>query len=258
MNEGKVGFLGPEFVMAAIAALMSDFAFVFLLALLIPIIGLIIALMIIMFHYFAGLILLFLIFPKLKHLLPKLVLILAVVLPLPLLAIGVVLAIVLQNRLIEFVVTQAAIQTIAVATGGAGEVLEVGAAAAEAGAVAAEAGVAAAEAGAVAAEAGVAAAEAGAVAETTEVAGAGVRATETAKPILQQPIEEGVLSPQEPAVQEEAPEKPGSEGKSELDEDAKLEKRKKAIGDYWEKTKREYEEGEEKKRREKEEKSDEL
>jgi len=252
-NEKKIDFLGPEFIMAVIAALMSDFAFLFLLALLIPAIGLVIVLMVIMFHYFAGLILLFLIFPKLKHLLPKLTLILAAILPLPFLAIGLVLAIILQNRLIEFVATQVAIQAIAVATAGAGEVLEVGAVAAKAGVAATEAEVAAAKAGAAIAEAraaraGAAAAGAGTGAKTAEAAG-------EVGPRLQQPIREGVPYPQEPMVPEEVPKK--TSGGEVPSEDAKLEERKKAISDYWEKIKGKSEEREEKKRREEEEESEE-
>ena len=126
MDEKKIDFLGPAFIMAVIAALMSDFAFLFLLALFIPIIGLIIALMVIMFHYFAGLIVLFLIFPKLKHLIPKGVFLLSIILPLPFLTVGIVLAIILQNRIIEFIVTQAALTAITVATGGAGAPLQAG------------------------------------------------------------------------------------------------------------------------------------
>ncbi len=138
MDEEKIDFLGPAFIMAAIAALMSDFAFIFLLALPIPIIGLVIALMVIMFHYFAGLIVLFFVFLKLKHLLPKLVLLLSIILPLPFLSIGMVLAIILQNRIIETIVTQAALTAVTVATGGAGAGLQAGVTAARAGAAAAK------------------------------------------------------------------------------------------------------------------------
>jgi hypothetical protein len=271
MDERKIDFLGPEFIMAVVAALMSDFASLFLLALLIPIIGLVIALMVIMFHYCAGFIILFLIFPKLKHLLPKLTFILALILPLPFLTIGLVVAIILQNRLIEAVVTHITIQAIAVATVGAGEVLEVGVVAAKAGAVAAEVAAKAVEAGAAATEAGVAAAKAGtAITEAagaaakagviaaeaeTEAAEAGAGAAEAAEEVglqLQQPIRGGIPYPQEPAVPKRVPEKT-----SVPSEDAKLEKRKKAISDYWEKIKGGFEEKEEKKRREKEEKSEE-
>ncbi len=130
MDEKKIDFLGPVFIMAAIAAIASDFAFIFLLALPIPVIGFTIALMILVFHYFAGLIVLFLIFPKLKHLIPKAVLLLSIILPLPFLTIGVVLAIILQNRIVEFIVAQAVPTAITIATGGAAAPLQIAATAA--------------------------------------------------------------------------------------------------------------------------------
>lgn len=138
MDEEKIDFLGPAFIMAVMAALMSDFAFIFLLALVIPVIGLVIASMVIMFHYFAGLIVLFFIFLKLKHLIPKGVLLLAIILPLPFLSVGMVLAIILQNRIIEFIVTQAALTALTVATGGVAAPIQAGVIAARVGATAAK------------------------------------------------------------------------------------------------------------------------
>lgn len=126
MGEGKIDFFGPAFIMAIIAALMSDFAFLFLLALLIPVIGLVIALMVFIFHYFAGTLLLFLIFPSLEHLIPKGVLLLSIILPLPFLTIGIVLAVILQNRAIEFIATQAVLTAVTAATGGAAAPLQAG------------------------------------------------------------------------------------------------------------------------------------
>lgn len=231
MDEEKIDFLGPAFIMAVIAALMSDFAFIFLLALPIPIIGFAIALIVIMFHYFAGLIVLFFVFLKLKHLMPKLVLLLSIILPLPFLSIGMVLAIILQNRIIEFVVTQVAIQAIAVATAGAGEILEAGAVA--------EAGAAAAEAGVTAARAGVETSEAGAEVAAETVGEIGPR--------LQQPIKKGVRSTQKPTAPEETPVEPLSDNAGlESDEDIKLSERKKAIGDKLDKIKEGFDDGEEK------------
>ncbi len=138
MDEEKIDFLGPAFIMAVLAALISDFAFIFLLALIIPIIGLVVASMVIMFHYFAGLIVLFFVFLKLKHFIPRGVLLLAMILPLPLLSVGMVLAIILQNRIIETIVTQAALTAVTVATGGAGAGVQAGVTAARAGAAAAK------------------------------------------------------------------------------------------------------------------------
>lgn len=148
-------FSNPGFVMAAIMAAASDFAFIFIIGLLIPGVGLVIAAGVGLFHYLAGAVVLGLTFHNLKHFIPKLILALAVLLPLPLLSIGLILAIIAQNRLVEFVITQTAIQAIAFATGGAGEVLEgvaVTGTVAEAGATAVEVGEAAVKAGEVAGE----------------------------------------------------------------------------------------------------------
>lgn len=138
MDERKIDFLGPAFIMAMIAASVSDFAFLFLFALIIPVIGFAIALMVVMLHYFTGLLLLFLIFPQLKHLIPKLTLILLIILPLPLLAIGMILAIIMQNRIIETIVTQAALTAITVLTEGTAAPLQVGVTAARAATTAAK------------------------------------------------------------------------------------------------------------------------
>jgi type IV secretory pathway TrbL component len=135
MNEKKIDFLGPLFIMAIISTLMSDITLVFgLLFILIPVLGIVLFAIILLFHYFVGLILLFLILPKLKHLIPKIILVLAILIPLPFLTLSVVIAIILQNRFVELIVTQAA---IAIATGGVGTVVSAGAAAARVGAIAA-------------------------------------------------------------------------------------------------------------------------
>ncbi len=140
MNEKKIDYLGPRFIMAIITSLISDASLLItILFLVIPLVGLMtipFLIMALLFHYFfAGTILLFAIYPKLKHLMPKIALILAILIPFPSLTVGVVLAIILQNRIIEFVITQAA---IAVATGGVGNVVSAGAVVAKAGATAAK------------------------------------------------------------------------------------------------------------------------
>lgn len=175
----KLDYLGPQFVFAAVAALMGDLVFLFAIGAFIPLIGLVILAGVLAAHYFFGLIVGALVIPKLKHFIPKLILGLAILLPLPTLLLGLILAVVAQNRLIELILTQVAIQAVAAVTGGAGEALEaaeVGAGAAEAGAAAVEAGTAAAEVGAEAAEVGAeavgTAAEAEAGAGAAEEAGA--------------------------------------------------------------------------------------
>ncbi len=126
--KAKLELSDPGFVMTLIIAGVSDFFLLpGLLALAIPGVGPIILFFAAMGHYLASFVVAFLIFPKLKHLLPKLILGLGMFLPAPLLSFAVLLAILAQNRLIEFVLTQVVIQGIALATGGAGEALEAGA-----------------------------------------------------------------------------------------------------------------------------------
>lgn len=128
-------------------------------------------------HWIAGIIILFVFWPRFKGWLPKLNFALCVIVPLPVLIIGIIQGIILSNKLIAFLAEQVAIQTVAIFTGGAGEALEAGALGAEA----AETGVAVAEAGgATAAEAGeigAAAAEAGEAGTAAgEMAGGGAAA----------------------------------------------------------------------------------
>ena len=242
MDEKKIGFLSPEFIMAAIIAVMSDFAFIFILALFIPVIGIAIALMIVVFHYFAGLFSLLLIFPKLKHLVPKLILLLSIILPWPFLCIGIVVAIILQNRFIEFIVTQVAIQTIAVATLGAGEVLEAGEIIAETGAEAAST-AAAAQTAATVIETEAAAVEIGA--ETIETGSNAAKIAGEAGPRFQEPVNGEVPTPKESISSEKAPEEPKPEDKFEFEENKKLENRKKEISNQWNKIKDRFEEKDE-------------
>ena len=168
-EEGKIDYLSPLTVFSFVLAFFGDIAFIFIIGALIPVIGLVILFGILAMHYFTGVLIGFIIVPKLQHLIPKLVLILAILLPLPPLLLGLISGILLQNNLIEQIAIQLAIVAAGAATGGAGAVAGETALAgggASAGAVAAETGAGAAAAGAettvAGAETGAAGAEAGA------------------------------------------------------------------------------------------------
>jgi len=127
-------FFDPLFVTAFVMAAARDFACLFLLGVAIPVVGQVIALVVLVIVGVVFLFFFFAIRPKLQHFAPKLILVAGAFIPLPLAAsLGLFLAIVAQNRLVELVLTQVAIQAVAVGTAGAGEVLE-GAALAERGA----------------------------------------------------------------------------------------------------------------------------
>lgn len=174
MNEkGKLDYLGPIVILSTILAVFGDFAFIFAIGALIPVIGLVILFGVLAMHYFTGIMLGFLIVPKLQHLISKIALVLAILLPLPTLLLGLFLAIILQNKFISELATQAAILGIGALTGGAGAVVgeaaETGAAAAEVTAAGAEMAAAGTETVAAGAEAG--AATGGRVAAGAEEAG---------------------------------------------------------------------------------------
>jgi hypothetical protein len=135
----------PLFVTGFILALGRDFACLFLLGAAIPVVGQVLAFYALAFVVVAELFFIFAIRPQLQHFAPKLILVGLGILPVPLAgSLALILAVAAQNRLVELVLTQAAIQAVAVATGGAGEALE-GAALAERGAAATEAVVGVAE-----------------------------------------------------------------------------------------------------------------
>ena len=183
MGKEKIDITSPEFVLAMVVSFMSDLGMVFgILALLIPIIGLPIIALALVFHYIGGFFVGFLMLHKTQGWLAKLALGAGILIPLPLLTIGIIAAIILSNKLIAFITEQAAIAAIAVATGGAGLALEGAAATGEVAAAGAEI---AATGGKIAAEGAKVAGAAAKVAEGGEAAaGAGaaeeVGATETA------------------------------------------------------------------------------
>jgi hypothetical protein len=126
--KDKIDITDVGFVTSFIIALIGDFAFILALGLFIPAVGLVFGTAFLFAHYFCGIVMGAFLFHKARGWLAKLVLVLAIVLPLPLLTIGIVLGILLSNKFLAFVAKQAIIQGVAALTAGAGEALEVGAA----------------------------------------------------------------------------------------------------------------------------------
>jgi len=185
-EENGIELFDPGTIMFFIMGTFSDVAFLGLLGLAIPGVGLAILIFVLGAHYFLGIIILAFFWGKTKGWMPKVFLLLGWILPLPLLILGLIFAIISSNKLVAFVIEQVAIQAIAVATAGAGEALEAGAIAAEGAEVAATAAEGAKTAETVvegveaASEAGGAAVEAGA--QGIEVGAQGAEAgTETAE-----------------------------------------------------------------------------
>lgn len=215
----KLDYFSPVFIMAFMMAVMTDAVFLpGILALAIPAVGIVIAAFAILGHYATGIAVGLLILPKVQHAIPKFVLLLGILLPLPTLSIGILLAVIMQNRLIEVLATQAAIAAVGAVTGGAGAVAG---AVVRAGVSAERAGVATAET-AQAARAGVTAAEAGEEAAVTgravgaeKAAVAEEEAGEVAR--MRVPRAPGEALPPE---EEFAPEEAGAPPKEEIGEEA--------------------------------------
>lgn len=224
MDEGKLDIFNPAFIMGFIVALISDISFLFLLALAIPVVGIVVAIFILTGHYIAGIIVGFLVFQKTNGSLAKLALGLAIILPLPLLTIGILLAILLSNSFVRFAAEQAAIAAIGAATGGAGAVAAKSAVATEGAAVAAE-GVAAGT--TLAGEAGAATAEIGAEAMGNAGGIAGTEAGKQAAPKIsgealgeEKSIFEKLKEPMENFSQPHAAQEDGNENRDvELDDE---------------------------------------
>ena len=174
----KIDFLDPGVIAVFVAAVVSDMTFLGIVAIAIPGIGFPIAAMIVIIHYVTVGIVVSVLWKDIRGLFADLVFILCMVLPLPLITAGIILGIILSNKIIAFVTETVVIQGIAAATGGAGEGLEAGALAAEGAEAAAEAGAAAAEGAEAAATAGEAATAAGEAA--AEGAGTAAEAGEEA------------------------------------------------------------------------------
>jgi len=129
VDESKIDIFSPAVIMAFVAAFIGDLTFF----LIIP-------------HYLCGVIVLGAFSPKTKGILSKLVLGISFILPGPFLTFGIVVSLILSNKILAFIAEQAAVVAATVfLTPAGGAAVEASATAAEAGAVAAEAGMATAE-----------------------------------------------------------------------------------------------------------------
>ncbi len=245
-EEGKIDLFEPGTLVFFIMAFFADLTLLGLIGLAIPGIGLAIAMFVFMAHWGFGLIILFYFWGKTGGWLPKSILLLFWILPLPLM-LGLILMVVTSSKIGEFVVEQVAIQAVAIGTAGAGEALEAGAVVAEgaevattaaegveaAGAVAestgavgaagAEAGGATAEAGAQGIEAGTQGAETAAEAGETQE---GLDLTREERNPMEN-LEEDITLPQEDEFRE-SPEEQGSE-QNEEPEEKKADKAKRQV-----------------------------
>jgi len=160
MDKEKIDLFNPGTVMGFTIAFAGDIAlFLGFLASAVPIIGLVVLIFSLLGHWFAGLVIGFLMYGRTEGWLAKAVLILSIILPLPILLIGIGLAIFLSNRTIAFLAEQALIVGVGAVTGGMGAVAGEAAVAARVAGTGARAAAAGAE-GAQAARAGAAAEDA--------------------------------------------------------------------------------------------------
>ena len=116
-EDQKIDYFGPAIIMSMVFAAFSDALWLGIIAIAIPGIGIAIAGAIILVHYLVGLTVLGGLFSKLRGLFPKLVLFLGVILPLPTTTLGLILGIAMQNKLVEFLVTQAVLTAVAPGAG---------------------------------------------------------------------------------------------------------------------------------------------
>ena len=200
MGQEKASFSDPVVIIAFIAAFFGDVFFI----LIFP-------------HYILGFLVLVLMFPKAKGFLPNAALVVAWVLPAPLLILASIYVVAKSsdNKLIQLgtiVAEQAGIQAVAAVTGGFGEALEGAAAGAETAEVAAEVTE-------IAAEGAEATAETGAEAEEM-----GVEAEEGKKPMKKRLQRQGQSEDEE--NEEEQPEEGGSDEDEALDEEMQTESEK--------------------------------
>ncbi len=146
----RIDWFDISVIFALISAVFADAIgwFGVLISAIVPL-GIIMGPLVALTHYFAAFFVLLLIYPQIHHFVPKLILLIGILLPIPLFSGLIILAIISQNRVIEFLVTQAAIQGAALAgaaLGGVGAVVVEGVGETAAiGGTAAEAGVAGAE-----------------------------------------------------------------------------------------------------------------
>src|SRR5579863_365352 len=132
MDEShKIDLFSPGTMMFFIVAALTDLCYLGMLGIAIPGVGTAIATFVLAAHYINGLIILVYFWGKMKGWLPRLILLISWILPLPLLMGGLEWAIIASNKIVAFfietVATQAAIQGVVVATAafGVGEAVEV-------------------------------------------------------------------------------------------------------------------------------------
>lgn len=227
-EENKIEAFDPATIMFFIMGLASDISFLGLLGLAIPGVGFAIAMFVLGAHYFFGIIILGFFWGKTRGWLPKIFLLLGWILPLPLLTVGLILAIISSNKLAAFIIEQVAIQAVAVATAGAGEALEAGTVAAEGAegvATAAEGVGAVGEAGEAMAEAGV---EGAGVGEEAATAAGGAEENLFENP-YEKPMETTGQELNEPS-EEEFHEGEGFESETEKGGGEEPEGKSKAVG----------------------------
>ncbi|MBI2888767.1 MAG: hypothetical protein HYY10_02470 [Candidatus Liptonbacteria bacterium] len=108
-KHSKIDYFGPGIVMAFIAAFAGDLFWLLVIGAFIPPppIGLTFLAAGLLAHYLAGMMVGGFIFFELKHFVPKAILGAAILLPLPLLMVGMGIALIAQNRIIEILLIQA-------------------------------------------------------------------------------------------------------------------------------------------------------
>ncbi len=126
-----IDWFDPAVVIALTSAFIADLSFILALGVVIPVVGLVFLAFAIGGRLIGGIIAAAIIWGKTQGWIPKLVLLITTLQPIPfpfpVITLGVFLAIILSNKAIAFITEQVAIQAVAIFTGGAGEALEAGA-----------------------------------------------------------------------------------------------------------------------------------
>lgn len=148
-EDNKIEFSEPMGMMAILTAVSVDLAvIVFIFSLGIPGLGIILFFFGMGMHYVGVIVAGILLWNKFRGALTKVVVGFFWAVPLPTISLGIVAGRLLSNKAIRMIAEQVAIQAVAVATGGAGEVLEAGVVAGRAAEAGAQVAMRGAEAGA--------------------------------------------------------------------------------------------------------------
>ncbi|HUX35721.1 MAG TPA: hypothetical protein VMV71_01660 [Candidatus Paceibacterota bacterium] len=137
-GKEKLEFLDVSAITAFITAVIGDILSLFGIAGVVPIIGLPILFFALSAHYLAGLAVGVFVFKKLSGFMPKVILAIGIILPLPTLLLALIIAMLFQSKVVQTI----GIAAIGLATGGAGAIAAEGGAAAAGSTVAAEEAVA--------------------------------------------------------------------------------------------------------------------